>query len=285
MKLSIVLSTHATRFESVALRGDMEANLARIAAWGYDGVELAIRDPRLVAVDELAGMLARHGLALPAIGTGQAWVEEGLSLTGADPALRAAAVERLAAQAALAGRLGAAGVGPPGGVVVIVGLIRGTTPAGRSREWALEALAEGLAECARAAQSHGARLALEPVNRYESALIHTAEEGLALLERVGSPALGLLLDTFHMNIEEPAIEESIRRVGARLFHVHVADSNRHYPGAGHLDFRSILRALAEADYRGFVSGEFLPHPDADTAAERAIAHLRQITGTRPDTRL
>ena len=63
---------------------------------------------------------------------------------------------------------------------------------------------------------------------------------MELIERVGAPNLGLLLDTFHMNIEEPFIEDSIRQAGDCIFHFHVADSNRWHPGAGHLDFASCL---------------------------------------------
>jgi sugar phosphate isomerase/epimerase len=81
-----------------------------------------------------------------------------------------------------------------------------------------------------------------------------------------------------MNIEEASIEESIRVGGDRIFHFHVADSNRWYPGAGHLDFSSILEVLDTTGYRGFVSGEFMPLPDADVAAERGIAHLRDVIG-------
>ena len=68
---------------------------------------------------------------------------------------------------------------------------------------------------------------------------------------MGADNFGLLLDTFHMNIEEPSIEDSIRQTGDRIFHFHVADSNRWYPGAGHLDFRSILKALFATGYDGF----------------------------------
>ena len=85
-------------------------------------------------------------------------------------------------------------------------------------------------------EPHGIRLALEPINRYETTLINNAAQGLELIERVGADNFGLLLDTFHMNIEEPSIEDSIRQTGDRIFHFHVADSNRWYPGAGHLDF-------------------------------------------------
>jgi sugar phosphate isomerase/epimerase len=96
------------------------------------------------------------------------------------------------------------------------------------------------------------------------------------MHQVGAENFGLLLDTFHMNIEEPSIESSIRACGDRIFHFHVADSNRWHPGAGHLDFASILSALRETGYGGYVSGEFMPFPDADTGARRAIEHLRPM---------
>jgi sugar phosphate isomerase/epimerase len=239
--------------------------VARIASLGYNGVELAIRDPRLVDAGELVGVLAAHKLAVPAIGTGQAWGEERLSFTAADPAVRRAAVERIKSHIPLAARLNA---------VVILGLIRGITPQGQSHEQSMAYLVEALRECSAAAASARVRYALEPLNRYETDLIHTVADGLALIERVGAANFGLLLDTFHMNIEEPSIEESIWLAGDRIFHFHVADSNRWHPGAGHLDFRTILDTLFATGYTGFVSGEFLPFPDAATAARLGIGHLR-----------
>jgi sugar phosphate isomerase/epimerase len=86
MKTSIVLSTHQAKFGAVAFKGDFEGNVRKIAELGYDGVELAIRDPNLVDADTLLAVTEAHGLDVPAIGTGQAWGEEGLSFT--DPAAR-----------------------------------------------------------------------------------------------------------------------------------------------------------------------------------------------------
>jgi len=160
--------------------------------------------------------------------------------------------------------------------MIILGLIRGITPKGQTHERSLSYLVEGLKESAAAAASQGVRLALEPLNRYETDLIHSVADGLELLAKVGADNVGLLLDTFHMNIEEPDIEGSIRTCGDRIFHFHVADSHRWYPGAGHLDFKSILEALFSTGYRGFVSGEFMPKPNADTAAMRSINYLNQL---------
>jgi sugar phosphate isomerase/epimerase len=269
MKLSIVLSTHAAQFEAVAFKGDLAANVAKVATWGYDAVELAVRDPQLVDADELASVVSEHRLSVSAIGTGQAWGEEGLSFTSDDPAVRAAAIDRIKSHVPLAAQLDA---------LIIIGLIRGISPAGQTHQQSLAYLVEALQEVATTAAEAGVRLALEPLNRYETDLIHTVADGVDLMEQVGADSFGLLLDTFHMNIEEPSIEASIRTCGDRIFHFHVADSNRWYPGAGHLDFGSILETLAAAGYQGYVSGEFMPQPDADTAAARSIDHLLGLLG-------
>ena len=178
-------------------------------------------------------------------------------------AIRRAAIDRIKSHIPLAARLNA---------VVILGLIRGITPRGQSHEQSMAYLVEALQECSAAAAQAGVRYALEPLNRYETDLIHTVADGLALIEQVGAANFGLLLDTFHMNIEEPSIEESIRQAGSRIFHFHVADSNRWHPGAGHLDFASILRALFGTGYAGFVVGRVPAHPgcrDRRAARDRA----------------
>lgn len=267
MKQAIVLSTHSAQFNAVAFKGDLETNIAKIARWGYDGVELAIRDPQLVDAGELEGNFRSNGLEMPAIGTGQAWGEERLSFSSSDAKVRAAAVERIQSHIPLAARFHA---------VIILGLIRGVTPAGQSHAQSMRYLVECIRDCAAAGASSGVRFALEPINRYETDLINTVGEGMELLEKVGEDNFGLLLDTFHMNVEEPRIEESIRTCGERIFHFHVADSNRWYPGAGHLDFKAIFAALAGTGYRGYISGEFLPKPDADTAAVQNRRHLTQL---------
>jgi sugar phosphate isomerase/epimerase len=266
-KLSIVVSTHTAQFEAVAYKGDFEANLAKIAGWGYEGVELAIRNPDLVDADKLNEIVEENKLKVPAIGTGQAWGEERLSFTSPDVVVRNAAVTRIKRQIEFALRFDA---------LVIIGLIRGVTPAGQSKDQSMHLLKECLQDCIETAAAQHVRMALEPLNRYETDLIHTVQEGLELIHQIGSPSLGLLLDTFHMNIEEPDIEDSIHQSGEHIFHFHVADTNRWYPGGGHLDFRTILHTLMSTGYQGWISGEFMPVPDADTAAKQSITFLKQI---------
>jgi sugar phosphate isomerase/epimerase len=123
------------------------------------------------------------------------------------------------------------------------------------------------------AAKQGVRITLEPLNRYEADFILNTAEGMRFITDVGADNLGLMLDLFHMNIEEAGIEDALRLAGSSLWHVHIADSNRRYPGSGHLDFTGPFAALQSMGYRGFVSAELLPLPDADTAAQKTIDFL------------
>ena len=267
MRFGFALSLQPTRFEAVAYEADLLSRLRPLSELGYAGVELAVRDPAQVDVDALQQALAVCNLAVPAIGTGQAWTDEALSLTAPEAETRAAARQRLHQHLPLAARLGAS---------VIVGLIRGRSTPGVSRAQALTWLAEALAETAAAGQPLGVTLLLEPINRYETDLVNTVAEGLDLIDRIGAGNVRLQPDTFHMNIEEPSLESSLCQAGARIGHFHVADSNRRYPGAGHLDFAKILGLLrAKAAYSGWVSLEIMPERDWLAAAERGLRHLRQ----------
>jgi sugar phosphate isomerase/epimerase len=267
MNLSIVYTTQQTKFQAATFSGELDANLAKIAGYGYNGVELAIRDPKLVDMMELEIILHKYNLIVPAIGTGQAWGEEGLSFTDPDPDIRKAAIQRIQSHIPIAEKLHA---------VIIIGLVRGILKPGISHPQAMDWLREALQQCCSVAKDHNVRLALEPINRYETSLINNVTQGMDLISEVNSDNFGLLLDTFHMNIEEPQIEESIQKCGKRIFHFHVADSNRWYPGGGHLDFGAIITSLLNTGYTGFISGEFLPYPDVDTAAQKSILHLQKV---------
>jgi sugar phosphate isomerase/epimerase len=126
------------------------------------------------------------------------------------------------------------------------------------------------------ADARNVQLALEPLNRYETDIIHNVEEGLAFLHEVNHPALGLLLDTYHINIEEPSWTEPFRRAmsSGQLLHVHLGDNNRLPPGHGLIDFAAIVATLREIGYSGYLSAELLALPDPDTAARQTLAHMR-----------
>ncbi|MFH1609856.1 MAG: sugar phosphate isomerase/epimerase family protein [Candidatus Bipolaricaulota bacterium] len=225
--------------------GEWRKALKQVAKAMYQVVELAVTDPTQLDPEEVAEALAEENLRLSSLTTGQAAGKEGLSLSTPDDDLRRRAVERIQAHVRFAARFEA---------VVIIGLLRGA--AGNP-----ELLVESLQECARCDPK--VRLALEPLNRYESRLLNTVAEALPVVDQVGAENLGLLLDTFHANIEESGIGEAIRASGDRLFHVHLADSNRWPPGHGHLDFRAVWDALSDVGYDGSLVLECFPKPNAE----------------------
>lgn len=103
------------------------------------------------------------------------------------------------------------------------------------------------------AESFGITFAVEVVNRYESSLVNTAKEAMAFLDMVDSPNCKILLDTYHMNIEEDSFSEAIRLVGKRLGHFHVGESNRKPPSPnGHIPWDEITAALKSIHYQGAV---------------------------------
>jgi len=102
--------------------------------------------------------------------------------------------------------------------------------------------------------------------------------GIAFVRELGHPNLGIVADIFHMNIEDPSIPASLMAAQQYLWHVHFADSNRWYPGAGHLPFPEILEALRLIGYDGFITMEVEQQPDSPTAARRAIRTIGALLG-------
>lgn len=105
------------------------------------------------------------------------------------------------------------------------------------------------------AENEGVTICVEAVNRFESALLNTAEEVMRYLDMVGRKNLGVLLDTYHMNIEENNIGNAIRLVGSKLKHFHTGENNRNIPGRGHLNWNEIFGALKEIGYQGRIVSE------------------------------
>lgn len=123
----------------------------------------------------------------------------------------------------------------------------------------LELGADSLKQIVKCAAAYGIYVNLEVTNRFENHLVNLASEGVKIVERVNEPNFGLLLDTFHMNIEERSIGLAIRTAGTHLGHFHIGENNRALPGQGHLDWKEITDALKDINYGGILVMEPLVH--------------------------
>ncbi|MGC8795173.1 MAG: sugar phosphate isomerase/epimerase family protein, partial [Bryobacteraceae bacterium] len=117
--------------------------------------------------------------------------------------------------------------------------------------WAVE----GYRELGPVLDAHGVTLAIEPLNRFETYFLNTVADAIALVDEVGHPRVGVLLDTFHLNIEEKDLGAAYRLAGPRLKHVHACENDRGTPGTGHVEWEAVFAALRDVGYDGWLTIE------------------------------
>jgi len=234
----------------------IETTIRRLARSGYDGIEIS-GEPALYDPKQVRSLLDEHGL--------DCWgsvtlMVGGRDLLHEDKYVRIGSVQYVKDTIDLIKALG-------GSILTVVPSTVGkVTPMSTPEEewkWAVESLKE----CQAHAESSGVRLALEPLNRFETYFLNRCDQALALAEDVGGDC-GVCLDIFHMNIEEADWPSAIRAAGDKLVDFHVADNNRMPPGQGAIDWELILRTLDEVGYEGYVTVEFVATVDRSRISER-----------------
>ena len=255
MKFSTTLTLqYPTPFSAFSV-GDFLKGLDWAKESGLDGAELCISHYRGLDLGAVKAQLDERGLACPTISTGQARTLEQLSLVGAAPQKCRETQERFMQHIDAAAYLGSK---------VTIGLMRGVgSKADAERD--VESLAQAMLPIVDYADHRGVELILEPLNRYETAMLNSVEETMDFIERrLGNPdCLGILWDLFHANIEEADYARCIARMGRKLMHIHIADSNRMFPGYGHTPVKQILASARKAGYAGYTSFECLNLPSID----------------------
>jgi D-psicose/D-tagatose/L-ribulose 3-epimerase len=221
---------------------ELLARLPWLREIGYDGVEVPILDP--------AGF--------DAIGAGDAIRAAGLGCT-ASTALPAGAslVDPAGVPAGLAFLRACLDAGASAGATVLCGPLFAPVGQHRHRPTAAErdTFVAAMRELAPEAAARGVRLAVEPLNRFETGFLNTVADGLDLVGRVGHPAVGLLLDTFHMNVEERDPVAALRSALPHLAHVHFSCNDRGPVGTGHLPWEALAGVLTGGGYDGWVTCE------------------------------
>ncbi len=234
---------------------------------GFDTMEVHIRAPQMIDGPRLKAHCDQIGIEVSTIGTGMAYGMEGLSLTSPSIQVRRAAISRLKEQLDLGKQLECP---------VIIGSMQGIIEPGQSFGEVDQRMVESMKELADYAERTEGELVIEAIDRFETNYLHTAEDVLGLIRRIGSPRVTVHLDTFHMNLEEQSWREPILACRGRLGHVHVADNSRNYPGWGLIDFRPILSCLQEIGYDRSLTLECFPVPDGPTSLKRGLAHLQGL---------
>jgi sugar phosphate isomerase/epimerase len=249
-------------FQNDSSFNDFENALQLLRENGFEGVELNLNFDDQSLLTKIKESIHRSGLKLAAVGTGLLYAMNRLSFTDPNPDKRAMALSIVKALLRFAASEHA---------VVVIGLVRGSPLSDMD---AVRELRQNLVECDRAAKEYGVRIALEALNRYETTLLNTAIDAATLIREERLAATGLLLDTFHMNIEEESMDETLRKHIQKLAHFHIADSNRWPPGYGHLKLEELLRILDISGYHGWVSAEPLPKPNNVKAVTDTAQFLR-----------
>jgi len=270
IKISSMVGTPDLKAPVLApYRGDLPSAFAKLAKLGYDGVEFMTKDPSKLNGSTIRHSLDAHHLELCQICTGHVWGEDKLGLVNTDATLNRDAMERMKEIVDFAAAYFKAGV------PVNIGRSRGQGDPGQP-EKSLAAYETAFRELADYALPKKVRLTLEPITATLIKFVLTSQDGIEMCRKVDRPNFGLMLDVYHMNIEDVDIYQSFREAKDDCWLVHVCDNNRKWPGSAHLDFAKIIATLNEIGYDGFVSTEMLPWPDPDTSARAAIEHLRRF---------
>jgi len=232
----------------------LETTLRRIKQFGYESIEIS-GEPTQYDTKETRALLKEYGM--------RCWGAVTLTLgernlAAKDEGQRARSVEYVKSVITMVSEL-------EGEIVTLVPVTVGKVvpDATPEEEWGW--VVDSARECFAHAQEKGVKVAIEPLNRFETYLFNRCAQALALADEV-SPDCGVCLDAYHLNMEESDIYEAIRLAGDRLFDFHVADNNRFAAGLGHLDWQKIVSTLKEVGYDGALTNEFVAPVDRTPAA-------------------
>jgi len=241
-----------------------------IKAMGFDFIELLVPEPEDgIDLDLANAALTEAGLEVVLA----ARVNAQRSISSADPTARQGGIDYLKGCISSAAALGCKIIGGPlyGEPMVFAGRppLPRTDDEMKARA---DRMISGLAEVAPLARAAGQVFAVEPLNRFETDMLNTTQQGIELVDTANDAGLGLMLDTFHMNMEDQSIPDAIRMAGTRTVHFQANENHRGFPGTGNMDWPAIMRALHQVGYAGPVSLE--PFRRNDQRLALPIAHWR-----------
>lgn len=221
---------------------DLEKLVPFVAEAGFDWIEFPLEEIGGFDYDVAAALVKDHGLgvsACAAMGPDRDLIHE-------DPKIRQSGMQYIRDAVDATQQIGATNlVGP---IYSAVGRTWQSTPEERARD--MDLLVENLGQLAGYAGDHGVKLGVEPLNRFETSFINLSDQVIEVVNRVDHPSCQIMLDTFHMNIEEKSLGDAIRAAGPHLIHLHACENDRGAPGSGNVAWKEVAEALNDIDYDG-----------------------------------
>jgi D-psicose/D-tagatose/L-ribulose 3-epimerase len=212
--------------------------LPAIKKHGFDGIEVSLFRPVDFAAADIRRGLQENALecTICSVLTGD------LSVISEDAAVRRETLSHMKDCVKAAADVGAKLIAGP--LYAPVGYLPGRRRTDDEWNWAVECYQE----LGPVLEVHGVEIAIEPLNRFETYFLNTAEDAVALCEAIDHPRVGILFDTFHANIEEKNLGSAFRKVAPHLKHVHTCENDRGIPGTGHVEWDDVFAALREVKY-------------------------------------
>ena len=265
MKLGCTVSTYQSKFGPIVLRdGNLRNDCELLKKYGYESVDIFIKDTTDAEIRELKTLFSDYGLSFAcvfAIYLG----ENGVFLSEKDKLRRQRNMDLLMRQMEKAAQLDSVGLG--------LGFIRGRHEEDETEQDALSRIADCLHPLGEFAEQLGIKILLEPINRYEINTLNRAGDSIDFIRRNDLQGVALLLDVFHMNIEDASIPDVIRNANDLIGSIHVSSSNRYAVGRGHIDYAPILAALRDVNYEKSLVFEGFA-PDVEASLEETARNLR-----------
>jgi sugar phosphate isomerase/epimerase len=250
-----------------AFQGKLDYSFGKLAELGYDGVELMTLNPLELNWDQVKREADKNKLDIVLVCTGEIFGQLKLSFMDKNAGIRSKAKERVKGIIDFAAYLGAN---------INIGRVRGQycneLPKAVSYAYAVEAFKE----ISEYAGTRNVKIALETVTMMQTNFINTVQEAIEVVKDVDNEYFKIMMDIFHLNIEEKDMFAVIDKYPEYNIHVHLADNNRRYPGHCGFDFVKIISAFKNAGFDGAFCTEIFQLPDQDTAAAASIKHLRPI---------
>lgn len=251
----------------ILLTGSINDNLITANKLGYNAIEIHTRPDEKIDFNSVRDTMATYNVQISAIITGRLNTEGLCNLIDDRPYVMQTAMQGMYQYIDIAEKLNSD---------IVLGWVKGNVPAGKNRDKYLKRLATNLDILANYAGERNVKIHAEVINRYEVNIFTTGKETMDFIKNWYLDNVYVHLDTFHMNIEETNMLETIRYCKDKLGYFHVADNTRSYPGSGQLPFPAILKTLQDINYDGYLSVECLPGNNREQTALSALKYLKSI---------